>query len=158
MVSLSLELAESALYKSQFDVALKHVELTYFRSFPDFAVRHDVLLTIKNLRIEAFKNRLFNLRSDRSKRFDELLKFKDTIRQINDPIDLADYYSMLSATYRSIDIDSCVFYEDKALELYLQQNNKTKIAEQRATRLSRTLDKYLEEKNYDAAIENDTCI
>ncbi len=151
-VENAISLAEQALYDAKFEEALKFIEPTYFEKFDAYEPKHKILLSIQNIRIKSFQSRLHQTAFSSKKQLAHLLELQKSAETLADESAQATYFTMLSALYRSENLDSCIFYENKALDLFNSQADYKSVAVLRATRISRTLDDYFRDNKKEEAI------
>lgn len=148
----AVELSEKALYDAHFDDALRYLQLSYFEPFSEYNYQHEILLTIKNIRIQSFRARLRQIpfsTTDHLKTLQTLLPKAKKIKEKNIE---GLFYTTLSFFFISQNLDSCLFYENKALEIFRDTKNYKALAELRATRISRILDIYFQEDKKEEAL------
>ena len=136
-VENAISLSEQALYDTQFDDALLFIERSYFERFSGYESKHEIWLTIQNIRVQSFQSRLSQLSFNSDKYLNSLIALLPQVEIIDDKHIKAKFYSVLSALYRSTNLDLCVLYENKALNIFKSQDDYKSIAVLQATRISR---------------------
>jgi tetratricopeptide (TPR) repeat protein len=138
LVNTAILLSESAIYKANFDEASKYIQPSYFEQFNTFSDRHKIQLLIQQIRIQGFRNILFQSGSDSSEVHKGLLQLLSVAENLKDKNVIADYFRQFSESYRSTgNEDSASLYEKKALEIFNEIGNLGKVAEIRANQISR---------------------
>lgn len=153
LVFLAAELAEQELFKAQFDNGLNYVDISYFEKLDDYAPRHEILLTITSIRVQSFKARLYQTPYSSIEKLEQLKRLLPKAEQLGSKWIQAKYFTILSGFYRSQNLDSCILYENKALELFEELGDNDALANLRATRISRMLDGYFSQDNREEAIK-----
>lgn len=151
-VKNAIELSEQALYNSTFDEALLFIDNSYFENFSTYESKHKIALTIQNIRIQSFQARLRQLSFNSDEHLSSLLGLLPSVEKLDDEILKAKFFTMLSALYRSKNLDLCILYENKALILFKKKADYKSVAELQATQVSRELDIYFRDNKKEEAI------
>ena len=141
-VKNAIELSEQALYNATFDEALFFVDNSYFENFSAYESKHNIALTIQNIRVQSFQARLHQLSFSSDKHLSNLLDLLPNAEKLNDELVKAKFFTMLSALYRSKNLAFCILYENKALDIFKKEADYKSVAELQATQISRELDNY----------------
>ena len=138
IVSLALSLSEEALYDARLEEAKEIIQLSYFKNFKNLNGKHELLLTIQEIRIEGFITILYLKKPNPIANFEKLNTLMPLTKEIIDEQALGNYFLALSSSYRSIgNVDSAGAYQEKALLLFQKGNNLKRVAEVRASDISR---------------------
>ena len=146
LVKLAVQLSEDALYNCRFTAARKMLDLSYFRNFKDFSVKHEALLTIQDLRVERFMNNVYQLEPDPEKNLTRLSNLASDIYNLKEKDIQASFYLAFSRTNRAVkNIDLADLYESKALTTYKNLDRNDKVVEIQASQISRRHTQLLKE-------------
>ncbi len=147
-----ISLSEQALYNAKFDDALLFVECSYFEKFSAYKSKHEIWLTIQNIRVQFFQTRLSQLSFNIDEHINKLLGLLSQVEIIDDELIKAKFFAMLSSLYRSKNLDLCILYENKALDIFKNQADYKSVAEIQATKISRELGSYIHDNKKEDAI------
>jgi tetratricopeptide (TPR) repeat protein len=147
-----ISLSEKALYKAEFGDALQFVECAYFEKFSAYESKHKIWLTIQNIRVQSFQARLYQLSFNSEEHLSNLLDLLPQVEIISDELIKAKYFTLLSALYGSKNLELCILYENKALDIFKNQADYKSIAELQATQISRELARFFRDNKKEEAI------
>ncbi len=146
LVALAISLSEKSLYGARFKEAKKIVGLSYFQNFDAYNQKHEILLTVQDIRVEGFMNNLYLLDTDYTNNFKRLNKLLPIAKKLEDKNTQAEYFLLFSSSHRSLgNIDSAMIYEQKATLLFSEGENHQKLAIIRAGNISRLHNQLLRE-------------
>ncbi len=146
LINLALLLSEEALFDAHFTEAKKIVQLPYFNNFQGFKDKHEVQLTIQDLRIERFMNIVLQLKPTPDKNFERLSSLASFVNDIEKKELQASYFLSFSSAHRSVgNVDSALVYEAKALSIFKNAMRQDKVAEIQASQISRRHNQFLKE-------------
>ena len=138
LIDASIILSEQALFDANFKEAERYVDVSHFKEFRPFQDNHQLKLTIQYLRIQSFKNILYQQSSSRDKTLHTLLNLKPIAKNVNDKNILGDYYILLSSGYQSTGTtDSASYFQNQAIKLYKEAGNLKKVAQVRGSQISK---------------------
>ena len=137
LVKNAISQSEESLYEAKFDEARTIIKLSSYDSIKEFNIEHEILLTIQALRIEGYMNILYLLETDYNDNLERLIKLFPEALELEDNSIKGSYFYALSRAYSSVGIiDSAKLYEEKALQIFLAEEDFHKIAEIQAYNIS----------------------
>jgi len=138
LINKSIFLSEKALFAANFEDAERYISISHFEEFDLFQDKHKLKLTIQFIRMQFFKNTLYLQSTQSESNLNSVLELQHIVKNIQDKNLLGDYYTLLSSGYHSIGSnDSASYYQNLALQSYKETNNIKKIAQIRASKISR---------------------
>ena len=152
-ISASLDLSEQALFDARFDEAFHYIDDDHFQKFEAYNAGHRALLAIQSARVGSFKARLYQSPYASGEHFMTLRGMLATVENLDTEYIKADYFVSLSSFYRSRNLDSCIYFENRALEIFANLQDDKSAAELRATRIFRMLDTFFSKDMKSEALE-----
>lgn len=147
LVDVRISLSEKYLFDAQFLQAKKSLDSSYFRDLEGFGPKHEILLTVQDIRISGFMNIVYALKTSHFENFERLNRYLALAEKLKNETIQAKYFFAFSSTYRSIgNLDSASIYQEKAISLFRKNNNLEEIAKIRATNISRLHNLLLQEE------------
>ncbi|WKK67129.1 tetratricopeptide repeat protein [Lutimonas zeaxanthinifaciens] len=145
LVSQAVLNSETSIYAGKFKEAERFVDASNFENMEGYGPLHKMQLTIQEIRVNEFMNRL-NARStnylENLKRLKELSPYSKEVRHQNTK---GKYFLSLSQNYNAMGLlDSASVYEKKAISIFNGINDFEEIARIRAGIISRLHSKLLE--------------
>ncbi len=138
LINKSLFLSEKSLFAANFDEAERYISISHFEKFDLFNDKHKLKLKIQLIRIKSFKNTLGMANTNSNKILNTIIELLPSTKNIQDENLLGDYFTLLSSGFYSIGSkDSTNYYHKIALHYYNETNNIKKIAQIRASKISR---------------------
>lgn len=139
VIYTALSHSEKALYNGRLAEAKDMAAIEKFREKEGFNINHEILLTIRNIRIEQFERNLY-LKPPIVE--EHLLKLKLILPNLDEVTDdnvLGRYYRSLSQAYGSVGKkDSARMFIEKAKAQFLKLGNFEEVAGIRASEISKT--------------------
>ena len=153
-VSQAVSNSEASLYEAKFNEAKRLVDIAFFENMEGYGPQHAIQLTVQDIRVNEFMNRLHARSTDYSvnlKRLKELLPYAQGVGQNKVR---GQYFLSVSEAYRAIgELDSASVYEEKATSIFNKSNDFEAIARIRAGTVSRHHSKLLREGKKQEIIE-----
>lgn len=152
-ITNAIELSESALYEANFNEALRVIDIADFENELGYEPRHEILLTIQKVRVRALSARLSQWQSTNEEFLNDLKALIPKTDYIEDTFVKAKLYAALSFYFTTEDLDQCLLYENKALEILSDGEDNETLAIVRASRLSREMMNCLRQDDRERALE-----
>ena len=148
LVDIAISISNNALYEARFPEAKNAIAIKYFENFLDIKRKHKIQLMIQDLRVDGFNNIVFQKKSNPKEDFKKLALFRPYVDEIEEKEIRANFYLTFSGLHRLLkNVDSSVVYETKAMQLFQEMKRLDKIAEIRASQISRKHNQYLNDSN-----------
>jgi tetratricopeptide (TPR) repeat protein len=137
VINTALAHSEKALYEGRLAEAKDMVAIEQFRDNEGFKINHEILLTIRKIRIERFKRNLYLKQPDVEAHLLQLKLILPDSDEVKDENILGRYYHTLAQAFGSVGkTDSARFYKEKAKAYFLRSDNFEEIAGIRASEIS----------------------
>ena len=147
LVDVRISLSEESLFDAEFEQAKKSLDSSYFRDLDGIGPKHEILLTVQDIRITGFMNIVYALKTSHFDNFERLNRLLALAEKLKTETIQAKYFLAFSSTHRSIgNLDSASIYQEKAISLFRKNNNLEEIAKIRATNISRLHNQLLQEE------------
>ena len=142
----AISLSEEALYDARLQEARQIVQTSYFENCSAYSQKHEMMLTIQDIRVQRFMRILYQMETNHIDNFNRLNSLFPYVQKMNDKNVQGKYLWAFSSAHRSIgNLDSASIYEEKALKLFNEIGNLGKVAEIKASQISRTHNIFLKE-------------
>lgn len=145
LVSQAVSNSETSLYAVKFKEALRLVDASYFENMEGYGPLHKIQLTVQEIRVNEFMNRLHEQSTNYSANLKRLKELSLPSTGMGYQKTKGRYFLSVSQNYSALGLlDSASVYEEMAISIFNNINDYEEIARIRAGIISRHHSKLLE--------------
>ena len=97
-----VRLSESALYDARFSDAKEVLQFSFCKTIKGYSQKYELMLLIQELRVERFKNIVYQKSGDPQKNFERLAKLSSCVSDLTSKQLQARFYLAFSKAHRAL--------------------------------------------------------